>query len=138
MYEKPYSTIISDLVSIVIHLAWICKMTSECNKKYAFSTLSEFAVAARLPFLALTFRVPFLPLGFWISIELGDGVNGNLLVPFPPPPELRDTSAHSNAARSDVLRETKCQEFLGGEVLAEGENVVREVVFVGYNVFCWL
>jgi hypothetical protein len=25
---------------LVIHLAWICKMTSECNK-YAFSTLSE-------------------------------------------------------------------------------------------------
>jgi hypothetical protein len=27
----------------VIHLAWICKMTSECNK-YAFSTLSEVVI----------------------------------------------------------------------------------------------
>jgi hypothetical protein len=28
---------------MVIHLAWICKMTSECNK-YAFSTLSEVVI----------------------------------------------------------------------------------------------
>jgi hypothetical protein len=28
---------------IVIHLAWICKMTSECNK-YAFLTLSEVVI----------------------------------------------------------------------------------------------
>jgi hypothetical protein len=30
-------------ILIVIHLAWICKITSECNK-YAFSTLSEVVI----------------------------------------------------------------------------------------------
>jgi hypothetical protein len=29
--------------SVIIHLAWLCKMTSACNK-YAFSTLSEVVI----------------------------------------------------------------------------------------------
>jgi hypothetical protein len=44
--EKQFS-IIARLPRLVcrdvIHLAWICKMTSECNK-YAFLTLSEVVI----------------------------------------------------------------------------------------------
>jgi hypothetical protein len=41
--QSTYKFIRPIRVPLVIHLAWICKMTSECNK-YAFSTLSEVVI----------------------------------------------------------------------------------------------
>jgi hypothetical protein len=41
--ESNYGQKETRLHCFVIHLAWICKMTSECNK-YAFSTLSKIVI----------------------------------------------------------------------------------------------